>query len=195
MLLFLDRIPFYWWMPDQEPGARKFWSVSVPALATEAESFPPSMPTRPHRWRIDTGCSGDTFLWKHHLLEAGLSPSRNIVRRSQAVFGAGSVREDLLIRTGAVWLFSNIPALRTEPFRLGLDPGITFVDRNYHGDPRFATPVIGMQALRRAGAKVELDFANDTVSVWVPSTWRHRLSVTIRRWLSGGRTTPIVWRD
>jgi hypothetical protein len=193
VLLFLDRLPLHWWIPS--PGGEKLWSVSVPALVTERNLAIPPAPDFGQRWRIDRGCTGDTYAWRASLLEAGLDPRRNIVGTTRAVFGGGSTREDLLVRTGALWLFSNIPALRAEPIRLALVPGITFVNREFHGDLRFACPVIGMKALRRAGVSMNVDFGNDTVSLWVPSTWLRRLRVTASRILTGGRRVPVRWRD
>jgi hypothetical protein len=52
-----------------------------------------------------------------------------------------------------------------------------------------------MRALHRAGAKLAIDFSNDTMSLWVPDTWMHRLSVSVRRTLSLGRRLPFTWRD
>jgi hypothetical protein len=193
VLLFIDRLPFHWWMPNT--GTAKYWSVSVPALVTERDSRLSPAPAYFQPWRIDTGCSGDTFAWRGHLLEAGLDPRRKIVRSTRAVLGGGSVREELLIRSGDLWLYSNIPALHGQPYRLPLHPGITFVNREIRGDPRYATPAVGMQAQRRAGVRIELDFVNDTLSLWVPSPFLRRVSTSVRRWLSFGRRIPIAWRD
>jgi len=193
VLLFIDRLPFHSWFP--EPGHPGHWSASVPALATEPGLRVPPPPTHWHRWRIDTGYTGSAFVWRHHLLEAGIDPRQRIVGLSRAVLGAGSVREDLLIRYGRVWLFSNIPELRNHPFRLALNPGITFVNRDCRDDPRLATPVIGMRALRDAGVRVRVDCANDTVSLWVPAPWLRTLRVTVQRALTGFRRLPVTWRD
>jgi hypothetical protein len=193
VLLFLDRLPLHWWIPSA--GGEKLWSVSVPALVTERNLTIPPAPAFGQRWRIDTGCTGNTYAWRASLLEAGLDPRRNILGTTRVVFGGGSTREDLLVRAGALWLFSNIPALRGDPHRLPLNPGITFVNRDFRGDPGLSTPVIGMRALRSAGLKLEIDCANDTVSLWVPSTWLRRLRVTAARVLTGGRRVPITWRD
>jgi hypothetical protein len=72
------------------------------------------------------------------------------------------------VRYAHLWLVSNIPALRSDPYRMILHRGLPFQDVPTRPDPQLQRPLIGIRALRAAGLKVEIDFANDTVSVWTP---------------------------
>jgi hypothetical protein len=35
-------------------------------------------------------------------------------------------------------------------------------------DPEFQRPLIGIRALRSAGLRAEIDFRQDTISIWTP---------------------------
>jgi hypothetical protein len=72
------------------------------------------------------------------------------------------------VRLADLWLVSNVPALQGAAFRIELDPGVPFNNVTTLPDPQFHRPLIGFRALRRAGLRVELDFAADVVSVWTP---------------------------
>jgi hypothetical protein len=77
-------------------------------------------------------------------------------------------REIVPIRTADLWLVSNIPALASAPYCLRLYRGIPFRDVPSTPDPHLNRPLIGIRTLRRAGLRVEMDFAQDTISVWTP---------------------------
>jgi len=53
-------------------------------------------------------------------------------------------------------------------FRIALAPGILYHNVTSLPDPQFNRPLIGLKALREAGLRVEIDFAADVVSVWMP---------------------------
>jgi len=72
------------------------------------------------------------------------------------------------IRTADIWLVSNLPGQSLAPFRVELNRGLPFRDVGRVPDPHFERPLIGIRALRRAGLRIEIDFAYDTVSVWTP---------------------------
>jgi hypothetical protein len=69
---------------------------------------------------------------------------------------------------GGVWLASNLPALQSNPYRIRMERGLPFLNLPFRPDPLFNRPLIGMRSLRRAGLRVEIDFAADVVSVWTP---------------------------
>jgi hypothetical protein len=72
------------------------------------------------------------------------------------------------VRYAHLWLVSNVPALQATPYRMVLHRGLPFHDVPSQPDPEFQRPLVGIRALRSAGLKVEIDFANDTISVWKP---------------------------
>jgi hypothetical protein len=45
---------------------------------------------------------------------------------------------------------------------------LPFHDVPTRPDPQFQRPIIGIRALRAAGLKIEIEFSNDTISVWTP---------------------------
>jgi hypothetical protein len=106
---------------------------------------------------------------------------------------AGGQIEELPIRKASIWLFSNIPAIARMPFRLALNPGIPFVDRDFAADPDLHAPVIGMRAFLRAGLDVKISFARRTVSIWVPGGWYASSYLFLRRAARGFSTLPMPW--
>jgi hypothetical protein len=70
------------------------------------------------------------------------------------------------VRYAHLWLASNVPALRSTPYRMVLDRRLPFHDVMTRPDPHFQRPIIGIRALSAAALKVEIDFANDTISLW-----------------------------
>ncbi len=75
------------------------------------------------------------------------------------------------VRDADLWLVSNFPALRATHYRIVLHRGLPFHDVPTRLDPEFQRPLIGIRALRAAGLNVEIDFANDTISVWTPDVY------------------------
>jgi hypothetical protein len=192
--LFLDRLPLHVWTPETVLGARPRWSVSLPVVPTEAGLETPPARVRPQRWVLDTAFSGEALSWRHHLEEAGLNPDESL---SGPVPFAGALGggEDLPIREADVWLFSNVPGLRDRPLRLELSEGIAFPNVARLPDRRAPRPLIGMRALRRAGLRVVIDFATDTVSVWTPGPWYRNVFSVVRRTLWPRSAIPVRWED
>jgi hypothetical protein len=192
MLLFLDRVPFHSWTHVTSAGEEiQFWSPSVQVIPADPVIAEPPSGAALQRWRLDTGCTGDSFAWRSHLRAAKLDPYMG-ARSSAVLLGGGSTRQEVLIRPGSLWIYSNIPCLRPSPFRLTIR-GITFVDRDVVGPADFSAPVIGFQALRRSGVKVHLDFYRDTLSLWIPATWARTMGVAARRWLNLCTREPVRW--
>jgi hypothetical protein len=79
-----------------------------------------------------------------------------------------SGRPTVPVRYAHLWLVSNIPALRPTPYRMVLHRGLPFHDVAARPDPHFQRPLIGIRALRATSLRAEIDFANDTISVWTP---------------------------
>jgi hypothetical protein len=102
------------------------------------------------------------------LLDAGLDPDVLRFASPLNITTAVGGKTPVPVRLADLWLISNVPSLQGATWRLELDPGIAFNDVSTLPDPHFNRPLIGLRALRRAGLRVELDFANDTVSVWTP---------------------------
>ena len=73
MLLFIDRLPLYSWLPPRALPENRLLSVSLPLLVTNPGKSP-RLRARPQRWALDTRFTGEAFAWRHHLVEAGLDP-------------------------------------------------------------------------------------------------------------------------
>jgi hypothetical protein len=72
------------------------------------------------------------------------------------------------VRDADWWLVSNLPALHATAYRIFVHPGLPFHDVPSRPDPEFQRPLIGVRALRAAGLRAEIDFANGWISVWTP---------------------------
>jgi hypothetical protein len=191
LLLFIDRLPLHSWIDHSTTVPRRKWLVPLPVLLAECEWNSPSIDVPLQRWALDTAFNGDAFAWRSHIQDGGLDPDSQIVGSARARTPLGSAR--LPIRSAALWLVSNIPALREKPFRLALDPGITFNNVDQRPDPDSDSPLIGVRALLRAGVKVQIDFAAETLSLWTPGPWYQRVYLFLRRTLSGYATIPLNW--
>jgi hypothetical protein len=73
MLLFIDRLPLYFWLPPGALSERRLLSVSVPLVVTNPGRHPRAG-ARTQRWALDTRFTGEAYAWRHHLVEAGLDP-------------------------------------------------------------------------------------------------------------------------
>jgi hypothetical protein len=168
MPLFIDRLPFHSWTDLTRTPPQTQWSVRLPVLLTDTglPSPPPGLPIQ--EWVFDTGNTGDGFCWRYHLEVAGLDPDVRRAALQVRLRLSGSNPIQVPVREADIWLVSNIPSMQGKPFRFSLKRGIPFVDLSKRPDPQYDRPLIGMRALRRAGLRVELDFAGDTVSVWTP---------------------------
>ena len=122
----------------------------------------------PQEWVFDTANTGDALAWRYHLLAAGLDPDVGRVGSVRIRSSIGAPKPLVPIRSGDLWLISNIPALAATPFKLELDPGIPFRDVKTVPDPQLDRPLIGIRAVRRARLRIDLDFSADTVSIWTP---------------------------
>ena len=169
MPLFIHRLPFYSWTDQTRTPPLTYWSISLPVLGTDPGLNAPPAGLPFQEWTLDTGNTGEAFAWRHHLLQAGLDPDvrrlpGNIRIASAAIFQAPRAA----LRETDLWLGSNRPQFRGSPHRIPLKRGLPFLDLPTLPDPHFHRPVIGIRALRRAGLRVELNFAADVVSVWTP---------------------------
>lgn len=152
----------------------------------------PRRNARPQRWALDTRFTGEAYAWRHHLMEAGLNP--DVLRTGSAsLTPLGGTPQEFPLRSAALWLVSNIPALRDTPYLIELDNGIAF--RNVHSlpNPESNCPLLGMQALEASGLKILIDFAGETVSVWVPAPWHRNAWLSMRRLASGFSLVPDPW--
>jgi hypothetical protein len=189
MVLFIDRLPLYSWAPSRT--AASLLAVSAPMIITDPGARP-HPGARPQRWAIDTRFTGEAYAWRPHLLEAGLNPD---LRRSDRAWltPLGGAPQPFPVRAADLWLVSNLPAWRGQPYRLQLARGIAFRDVGVLRNPESTCPLLGMRALESAGLKVLIDFAGRTVSIGVPGTWRSKAWLWVRRVASGRATEPIIW--
>jgi hypothetical protein len=192
VILFIDRLPFHSWIDYSSTPPQRKWFVALPVLLTDVNVQHPPPDTPPQRWVMDTAFTGDAFAWRSHLLDADLDPNRKQAGMSRTRSPLGSTQ--LPVRAAALWLVSNTPALRGKPFRLVLDPGITFRNVPQRPDRDADSPLIGLRALMRAGLRVQIDFARATVSLWTPGLWYQGIWLLLRRTLSGYATVPMPWQ-
>jgi hypothetical protein len=189
--LFIDRLPLHSCVVSSAGRRWPAWSALLPAIATEWEAREPPEDAASRWWKFDSACSPDALAWRFHLERAGINPvtSDRLAPERTIIRTANDAVESLPTRRAAVWLVSNIPALRRTPYQLALHPGIPFYDRS----PRRMThlyPLLGMGAFRRARLKVKIDFDAGTLSVWVPGPWYRSVSQAARRLPTGFATIP-----
>lgn len=168
MPLFIDHLPLHVWTDQSRTPPLTYWSIALPVLLTEPGLPGPPSGLAPQEWVLDTGNTGEAFAWRHHLVQAGLDPDVRRVPGSIRLAVPGGQSSPVPIREGELWLVSNLPSPQELFHRLQLDRGLPFLDVPTRPDPHYHRPLIGMRALRRARLRIELDLANDAVSVWTP---------------------------
>jgi hypothetical protein len=191
VLLFIDRLPLYYWMPPGALAERPLLSVCLPIIVTDPDREPHSR-ARPPRWALDTRFTGEAFAWRHHLELAGLNPEA-LRSGSTHLTPLGGPQQEFPVRAAHLWLVSNIPALWGTPYHIALEDGIAFRNVRSLPNPQSNCPLLGMRALESSGLKVLIDFAGGTVSVWVPEPWYRSAWLSVRRLASGFATTPVSW--
>jgi hypothetical protein len=165
--LFSDRLPFDRWTDATRTPPLTQWNIILPVVLTEPMlSSAPSVSAATD-WVLDTGNRGEAYAWRHHLVQAGLDPDQGRLPMSMIIRTvAGQVT--VSVRDADLWLMSNIPALHATSYRMVLHRGLPFRNVPTRPDPLLQRPLIGIRALRAAGLRVDIDFANDTISVWIP---------------------------
>ena len=168
MPLFIDRLPFARWIDQTRTPPKVHWSVVLPVFVTNPSLRTPPLSAQVQQWVLDTGNRSAAFTWRRHLLDAGLDP--DVLRHPGTVNVTNSVggKTAVVIRQADLWLVSNLPTFKGTAWRMRLYPGILFHNVTGLPDPQFHRPLIGLEALRGAGLRVEIDFAADVVSVWTP---------------------------
>lgn len=167
MPLFIDRLPFHRWTDFTRTPPSSQWTIVLPIVLAEPTLINPPSVISVSEWVLDTGNRGEAFAWRYHLIQAGLDPDKSRMRSPISIRTVAG-RLTVPVRYAHLWLVSNVPALHATPYRMVLHRGLPFHDVPTRPDPQFQRPLIGIRALRAAGLKVEIDFANDTVSVWTP---------------------------
>jgi hypothetical protein len=197
VFLFIDRLPIHTsWHYETVQNARLYrgrMTTSLPALLSEPAPERRPRDMEPQRWVFDSGCSGEGLIWRRHLVESGLDPSRLRVG-SHTIHGVtGSLQAP--IRSSSLWLFSNIPTLRLHPYRIPLNPGIPFRDAEWPEEDMsyHHPPILGIEPLMRAGLRLHIDFRRRTLSVWVPGRWARGIWERIRRIPTGFRLVEPPW--
>ena len=166
MGLILDRLPLHCWTDRTRLTPVQHWSAMIPVIPSPAGS-PPTSLANPQHWVIDTGFSGEAFAWRHHLVASGLDPDQERGTPLALRWSATGQRAYVPVREADLWIVGNKAG--HGPFCLALDGGIAFVDRNVPApDPEFQRALIGVRALRRAKIRFEIDFADDSLSIWSP---------------------------
>jgi len=165
--LFIDRLPFHCWTDTTRTPASSQWTIVLPVVLTEPTLLNPPPVVSATDWVLDTGNRGEAFAWRHHIIQAGLDPDQDRMPLPLIVRTVAG-RLTVPVRYAHLWLVSNVPALRSTPYRMVLHRGLPFHDVPTRPDPQFQRPIIGIRALRAAGLKVEIEFANDMISVWTP---------------------------
>jgi hypothetical protein len=166
--LFLDRLPFHCWTDHTRSPPQEHWSVVLPVVLSDPGLPAPSANAVPRLWLFDTGTRGEAFVWRQHLLGAGLDPELKRQPHAVAITSVVGGKETVPVRAALLWLVSNLPALQGKPFPLELPHGVPFRDVPALPDPEFHRPVLGMRPLLRARLRVELDFAGRALSLWTP---------------------------
>jgi len=167
MPLFIDRYPFHQWTDGTRTPPMTHWSVVLPLILSEGGVLTPPPVAIVQDWVFDTGNRVEAFAWRQHLVQAGLDPDQDhlpIPLTIRTVSG----RIVVPVRDADLWLVSNIPGLQPTTYRIPLHTGLPFNDQQRTPDPEYERPLIGLRALRSAGVRVEIDFANDHISVWTP---------------------------
>jgi hypothetical protein len=165
--LFIDQLPFHRWTDFTRTPPFTDWTVVLPIVLTELALLNPPSLTSATDWVLDTGNRAEAFAWRHHLIQAGLDPDQSRMP-SPMIIRTVAGRVTCPVVDADLWLVSNVAALRSTPYRMILHRGLPFHDVLSRPDPQFQRPLIGIRAFRSAALKVEIDFANDTVSVWMP---------------------------
>jgi|GEM_PF-2124963 len=171
MPLFIDRLPFHRWTDPTRSPPLSYWTVVLPVMVAEPSLTGPPPVAQVQEWALDTGNRGEAFAWRHHLLLAGLDPDQGRLPLPMTILTvAGKVT--VPVRDVDLWLVSNLPGSPPPPYRIVLRRGLPFLDVATIPDPQFQRPLIGIRTLRTARLKVEMDFDQDTVSVWTPDPVR-----------------------
>jgi len=166
--LYIDHLPFHFWEDRTRTPPLGYWTIVLPIVLAEPNLLALPAGLLPQDWGVDTGNRGEGYAWRQHLIQAGLDPDLNRLANPVVITAVVGGKITVPVRQADLWLVSNIATLRYQAYRIPLQRGLPFQDVPTIPDPEFNRPLIGVRALRRSGLRIEIDFANDTVSVWTP---------------------------
>jgi hypothetical protein len=166
--LFINRLPFAFWIDQTSTPPNTHWSVVLPVIVSDPGLAAPPSNAPIQQWVLDTGNRSAAFAWRQHLIDAGLDP--DVLRHPTDMNVTTSVggKTTVPVRLADLWLVSNLATSTGATYHMAVVPGILFRNVSALPDPQFHRPLIGLKALRDAGLRVEIDFAADVVSVWTP---------------------------
>src|SRR4051794_3876286 len=107
-------MPLHCWADDH-------WSPRVPIILS-AFGQAPAPGVRPQGWIIDTGFTGEAFLWRHHLEDSGIDFNGAKEHRITLGWSASGEKKTAWSCKGHLWLVSNVPGRKN--YRLRLYKGI-----------------------------------------------------------------------
>jgi hypothetical protein len=165
--LFIDRLPFHVWIDSTRTPPLTYWTVVLPVILAEPTFTTPPAVALVQEWALDTGNRGEAFAWRHHLVQAGLNPDQLRLPQPMTIRTVAG-RVTVPVRDADLWLVSNLTVSPPPPYRLVLHRGLPFQDTTTIPDPQFPRPLVGMRALRSARLRIEIDYANEAVSIWTP---------------------------
>lgn len=168
MRLLIDRLPFHRWIDRTRDPPRELWSIRLPVIVSNPGSDAPPIDAKVQEWVFDVGFTAHAFAWRWHLEDAGVDldlwdvPSNSSVRSS-----IDNRKEPVKICQVDVWL-PQFPR-RNDGRVERIETEVLYRDRSTRPDPQFNRPLLGMRCFMPARAKVEIDFAAKTTSLWWPS--------------------------
>jgi len=110
--LFIDRLPFHYWIDRTRQPPQSHWSVVLPVFLTEVAALAPPITAVAQDWAVDTANRGPAFAWRHHLLLAGLDPDRARRPSQVTITTALGSKATVPVRLASLWLISNVPAFQ-----------------------------------------------------------------------------------
>jgi hypothetical protein len=160
---------------DKAPMGR---SVPIMVSIGEPGRGSPAHDAIAQEWYIDTGFQNEAFCWRVHMERAGIDPStHHVPGRFEALSAALHADKrpiKLPYRVADLWIISNVEGI--SPLRLELDPGILVRDAHVATPNREPRALIGMRALRRAKAQLQLDFEQGVYSLYLPDDYPQLIS-------------------
>jgi hypothetical protein len=163
LTLFIADGPFYEG-EDVGPSGEPFRIVEIRLRMAITEPSIPDPPQTPTllEFVLDTGADYANVS-PDHLATCGIPLVGPPGGKVPLTLADGSNTEGWR-RDVTLWLYSNMPELEDQPFRIDPSMGVVVFPES---DP-LVRPLLGMSPLLEAGLRIDVSFSTRRFSVWVP---------------------------
>jgi hypothetical protein len=165
MTLFIEGERFSEETDASDPTIRRVEIRLRMALTEPTASAPPQTPAL-LEFVLDTAADCAN-VFPDDLVTSAISPNGSPAGWVDVILMDGSTTQ-LPLRNLTLWLYSNLPGLANQPYRIDPGSGVVVLPKPHPSVKTKVRSLLGMGPLLDAGLRIELNAHTRQFSIWVP---------------------------